>query len=146
MIAVKYPEPKFRMKQENGKQYVFDGIRKSWLLLTEEEWVRQNFVNYLIEGLKYPSTVIAIEKEILLNDLKKRFDILVYDRQHKPWMLVECKEPKVILSEEVLQQVLRYNISVPVRYIAITNGNTTIGWKREGELKLLNEMPGWDCD
>jgi hypothetical protein len=143
MIAVQYPEPKFRMKNENGKHYIFDSIRKVWLLLTEEEWVRQNFVNYLTTQLHYPSTVIALEKEILLNDLKKRFDILVYDRQHKPWMLIECKEPKVSLSEDVLQQVLRYNISVPVEYIVITNGTTTVGWRKESELRLLEEMPGW---
>jgi hypothetical protein len=131
------------MKKEKDKQYIFDTIRKVWLLLTEEEWVRQNFVHYLISQLKYPSTVIAIEKEISLNDLKKRFDILVYDKEHKPWMLIECKEPKVNLSEEVLQQVLRYNISVPVEYIVITNGNATVGWKKENDLKLLSELPEW---
>ena len=143
MIKVQYPEPQFRMKKENGKQYIFDAIRKAWLLLTEEEWVRQNFVNYLTTQLHYPSTVIAIEKEIWLNDLKKRFDILVYNKEHQPWMLIECKEPKMNLSEEVLQQVLRYNISVPVDYIVITNGNVTVGWKKESELKLLKEMPEW---
>jgi hypothetical protein len=143
MIAVQYPEPKFRTKKENGRQYIFDPIRKAWLLLTEEEWVRQNFVNYLVTKLNYPSTVIALEKEISLNDLKKRFDILVYDKDHKPWMLVECKEPNVNLGEDVLQQVLRYNISVPVEYIVITNGNATMGWKKEGELSLLEEMPEW---
>ena len=77
MIAVNYPPPAFKIKQEKEQHYVFDAIRKTWLLLTEEEWVRQNFVNYLINELKYPSTVIALEKEIWLNDLKKRFDILV---------------------------------------------------------------------
>lgn len=143
MIVVQYPVPQFRIKNENGRRHIFDAIRKVWLLLTEEEWVRQNFVNYLIAQLKYPSTVIAIEKEIWLNNLKKRFDILVYDKEHKPWMLIECKEPKVNLNEEVLQQVLGYNMSVPVEYIVITNGNTTVGWKRESELKLLNEMPQW---
>jgi len=143
MIVVQYPEQQFRTKNENGKEFIFDAIRKAWLLLTQEEWVRQNFVNYLINQLKYPSTVIALEKEIWLNDLKKRFDILVYDHEHKPWMLIECKEPKVQLNDEVLQQVLRYNISVPVEYIVITNGSTTIGWKKESQLKLLKELPEW---
>lgn len=143
MIAVQYPEPRFRMKKENGKPYIFDAIRKVWLLLTEEEWVRQNFVNYLITQLNYPSTLIALEKEIRLNELKKRFDILIYTKDHRPWMLVECKEPKVNLSEDVLQQVLRYNISVPVEYIVITNGKATIGWKKENELQLINTMPEW---
>jgi hypothetical protein len=143
MIVVQYPEPQFRIKNDNGKQYIFDTIRKVWLLLTKEEWVRQNFVNYLVNGLKYPSTVIALEKEISLNDLKKRFDVLVYNNEHRPWMLVECKEPEVNLSDEVLQQVLRYNITVPVEYIVITNGKATVGWKREDELRLLKEMPQW---
>jgi len=144
MIVVQYPEPQFRIKNDNGKQYIFDTIRKVWLVLTEEEWVRQNFVNYLVTELKYPSTVIALEKEISLNDLKKRFDILVYNSEYKPWMLVECKEPEVNLSDEVLQQVLRYNISVPVEYIVITNGKTTIGWKKDSGLNLLGEMPQWE--
>jgi hypothetical protein len=143
MIVVQYPEPQFRMKNENGKDYIFDAIRKVWLLLTEEEWVRQNFVNYLINQRNYPSTVIALEKEIWLNDLKKRFDILIYNRDHKPWMLIECKEPKVNLSDEALQQVLRYNMSVPVEYIIITNGATTIGWRKENQLTLLEELPEW---
>lgn len=145
MIDVVYPEPHFRMKNENGKQYIFDPIRKIWLLLTEEEWVRQNFVNYLITQLKYPSTVIALEKEISFNDLKKRFDILIYNSDHQPWMLVECKEPNVNLSEKVLQQALRYNISVPVEYIIITNGKETEGWKKEGNnLKMLEVMPSFN--
>ena len=143
MIEVKYPKPEFRIKTEHGRRYIFDTVRKSWLLLTGEEWVRQNFVNYLVNYLHYPSTVIALEKEIRLGELKKRFDILIYDRLHKPWMLVECKEPEVKLSETVLQQVLRYNISVPVDFIIITNGISTLGWKKENDLLLLKEMPSW---
>jgi len=144
MIAVQFPEPQFRIKNENDKQYIFDSIRKSWLLLTEEEWVRQNFVNYLVNELNFPSTVIALEKEITLNELKKRFDVLVYDKDHKPWMMVECKAPAVTLNEETLQQVLRYNISVPVQFIVITNGNITVGWRKaDAQLKLLTELPLW---
>ncbi|MGZ5191191.1 MAG: type I restriction enzyme HsdR N-terminal domain-containing protein, partial [Flavisolibacter sp.] len=121
---------------------VFDSIRKVWLLLTEEEWVRQNFLNYLISGLNYPSGLIALEKEITLNDLKKRFDILVYNTSYQPWMMVECKAASVKLNENVLQQLLRYNISVPVEYMVITNGSSTIGWRKEGgELKMLQELP-----
>ena len=145
MITIKYSEPHFKRKEEGGKEYIFDAIRKTWLLLTEEEWVRQNFVFYLINGLNYPSSLIALEKMLLLNDLKKRFDVLVYNAQHQPWMMVECKAPSVPLSEGVLQQVLRYNISIPVTYIIITNGDKSIGWKKVGnELVLLNEMPEWE--
>jgi hypothetical protein len=113
-------------------------------VLTEEEWVRQNFVSYLISELNYPSTIIAIEKEIVLHELKKRFDILVYNKEHQPWMMIECKAPEVALTEEVLQQVLRYNISVPVEFMVITNGKATVGWRKEGgDLKLLSELPEW---
>lgn len=144
MIAVQYPEPQFRTKTKDGKPFIFDPIRKTWLLLTEEEWVRQNFINYLVVQLNYPAAFIALEKEIRLNELKKRFDILVYDRGHQPWMLVECKEPRVRLSEDVLQQVLRYNISVPVEFIIITNGTTTIGWRKlDGELSLITDLPSY---
>jgi len=142
MIQLQYPEPDFRIKEENGKQLIFDAIRKAWVVLTEEEWVRQNVVSYLVRVLNYPSTLIAIEKEIWLNGLRKRFDILVYNSQHQPWMMIECKEPRVALSEAVLQQALRYNISVPVVYIVITNGDRTIGWRKEGTgLKMLQELP-----
>ncbi len=144
MIAVQYPEPEFKMKKDGDKRFIFCIIRKQWFLLTEEEWVRQNFVQYLITVLNYPTTLIALEKELRLNELKKRFDILVYDTDHKPLMLVECKEPTVVLNENVLQQVLRYNMTVPVEYIVLTNGSNTIGWqKKDGQLHLLTELPKW---
>jgi hypothetical protein len=144
MIAVHFPEPGFRIKKERNASYIFDSNRKIWLLLTEEEWVRQNFVNYLVKVLNYPSSIIALEKEIKLGDMKKRFDILIYDSDHRPWMMIECKAPEISLSENVLQQVLRYNISVPVKYMVITNGNATTGWEKEdGNLKLLDELPSW---
>lgn len=144
MIQVKYPSPQFKIKEENGRKFIFDALRKAWLVLTEEEWVRQNFVAFLIQDLQYPTSMIALEKEIFIHDVKKRFDVLIYNAQHQPWMLVECKAPEVLLSENVLQQVLRYNISVPVSYMIITNGNSTIGWKREGgQMIYLEEMPVW---
>lgn len=144
MIPVKYPTPQFKIKQDGDKHYIFDAIRKVWLQLTEEEWVRQNFVNYLTVAMHYPATAIALEKEIKLGELKKRFDILVFDQSYQPWMLIECKAPHIALNEEVLQQVLRYNMSVPVSYLIITNGEHTIGWEKlAGELKLLSEMPQW---
>lgn len=111
-------------------------------MLTPEEWVRQNFIQYLIQVKSYPSALIAIEKEIWLGEIKKRFDVLVYDRNHHPWMMIECKEMNVPLSDSVLQQVLRYNVSVPVQFILITNGQFTWGWQRQVDgLLLLSEIP-----
>jgi hypothetical protein len=117
-------------------------MRKKWVLLTPEEWVRQNFIQYLVKVQNYPSSLIAIEKEILLGELKKRFDILVYDKNHQPWMIVECKSMDVILDDKVLQQALRYNISVPVPYIIVTNGAYCAGFSRkEGVLEMLPALP-----
>ena len=90
--------------------------------------------------------MIAIEKEIQLYDIKKRFDILVYNKEHEPWMMIECKSADIPLNETVLQQILRYNISVPVEYMIITNGHSTIGWKKElGKLDMIEKMPGWQA-
>lgn len=142
MIVINFPDTAFKIKNEQGRDYIFDTIRKKWLLLTTEEWVRQNFIQYLVQEKKYPMTLIALEKEIRLGELKKRFDILVYNKDHQPWMMVECKSPSVNLTNDVLQQVLRYNISVPVQFIVITNGNATYGWiKNEKGIELIPELP-----
>ena len=141
---VDFPEPGFRLKKENNVEYIFDNIRKQWLVLNEEEWVRQNFIQYLAQILHYPVSFIAVEKEIMLGELKKRFDILIYNKDHWPWMMVECKARTINLSEAVLQQVLRYNISIPVPYLVITNGNFTYGWEKKGiDLELIQQMPSW---
>ena len=144
MIRVNYPEPVFRFKEENGKELIFDFIRKQWLLLNDEEWVRQNFVQFLVQEMKYPIALIAVEKEIQLGELKKRFDILVYDRNHKPWMLIECKAGEITLDESVLLQVLRYHISMPANFLVITNGHFTYAWEKTGgELKEIVQLPVW---
>lgn len=141
-LNIKYPEPAFRIKEEGGKEFIFDALRKKWILLTQEEWVRQNFVQYLLQEKNYPASLLALEKEIKLGELKKRFDILIYDTGHKPWMMVECKAAHIKLDEKVLEQILRYNISVPVRYLIVTNGTDCFGWIRQsGRLNLVNEIP-----
>ena len=91
MLMINYPEPSFRVKTEKGKECIFDPHRRKWLILTPEEWVRQNFIQYLIQVMNYPASLIALEKEIWLGEMKKRFDILVYNKDHQPWMIVECK-------------------------------------------------------
>ncbi|HEV7333823.1 MAG TPA: type I restriction enzyme HsdR N-terminal domain-containing protein [Flavisolibacter sp.] len=144
MITIPFPAPSFKIQKRGDRQYIFDANRKLWVLLTEEEWVRQNFVAYLVEVLHYPKETIAIEKEIRVNGLKKRFDLLVYDAEHQPWMMIECKAPAVALSEAVLQQLLRYHMALPVKWLLITNGEVTTGWRKEGNgLVLLEGLPGW---
>jgi len=142
MIVINYPEPGFTIKEEKGREVIFDLLRRKWVPLTPEEWVRQNFIQFLIKTHQYPATLIAIEKEIQLGELKKRFDILVYDRQHQPWMMVECKASSITLEEKVFEQLLRYNQAVPVSYMLITNGNYTYGWQKKGiELIAIDSMP-----
>lgn len=142
MIKIKYSEIKFKIKEENGKEVIFDNLRKIWVRLTPEEWVRQNFLQYLIINKSYPSSLIAVEKEIYLGELKKRFDILIYNADHQPWMMVECKAMEVALDENVFHQVLRYNISVPVRYLVITNGTYMIAFERTSRgLQILDDLP-----
>ena len=142
MLAIKYPEPGFRIKKENDKDWLFDPLRKKWLVLTSEEWVRQNFVQYLIQVKSYPPALIALEKELQLGELRKRFDILVYDRNHHPWMMIECKETNVKLDDSVLHQLLRYNITIPVQFLVITNGTYALGWKKvNDQLEPITELP-----
>lgn len=144
MLTIAYPEPDFQFKEEDSSKYIFDRIRKKWLLLTPEEWVRQNFIRYLIDVKKYPSTLIALEKSIRLGELRKRFDILVYDRDHKPWIMIECKSPAIDLDQSVLHQVLRYHIAIPAGMLVITNGDHSIGWeKKDRQLVLISDLPEW---
>jgi len=142
MMLVEYPDHPFRTKREDGKEFIFDELRRQWLRLTGEEWVRQNFLQFLVQVKKYPASLVAVEKEIWLGELKKRFDILVYDAQHRPWMMVECKAMDIPLNDDVLQQVLRYNIAVPVPYIVITNGRSCAGFcRRHGRLEPITDFP-----
>jgi len=143
MVTINYPEPDFQIKKENDREFIFDTLRKKWVALTPEEWVRQNFIRYLTGEKKYPSALIAVEKEIALGELKKRCDILVYDSNHQPMMMVECKAMEVTLDEKVLEQLLRYHISVPVQYLVITNGSQCYAWKKKaGRIEPLDSIPG----
>lgn len=142
MIKIEYPPYQPRIKQQDDKELIFDEVRKSWVLLTPEEWVRQNFLQYLVQVKKYPASLIAVEKEIKLGELKKRFDIVVYDRDSAPWMIIECKEMNVPLNRSVLDQVLRYNISLQVPYLVITNGSYCMAVElMENNMTAIERLP-----
>jgi hypothetical protein len=142
MINPQYPPHQFRIRQESERSVVFDECRKLWVKLTPEEWVRQNFIQWLVQVMNYPSAFIAVEKEIHVHELSKRFDILVYDRKHLPWMMVECKAQSVPLTEKVLMQVLRYNIAVPVPFLVITNGvDCRVVQKIGKEIRWMEDYP-----
>ncbi len=142
MIKIDFPKNELNIKKENGTDKVFDPLRKKWLQLTKEEWVRQNFLQYLTQIRNYPSSLIAIEKEIKVGELKKRCDIVIYNREHIPWMIVECKEMDVQLGPAVLDQALRYHITLLCDYLVITNGSYTYGFKKEGiEFIEIDKLP-----
>lgn len=145
LIKIDYPDTKPQIKIVSGKEMIFCLNRKRWVILTPEEWVRQNFLLYLIEVLHFPLSLIAVEKQLILNDMKKRFDIVVFDRNAKPFMIVECKEMNVPLTENTLQQVLRYNINIQAKLVVVSNGNSCAAFEKlEGSFLPLEEMPKYN--
>jgi hypothetical protein len=143
MIVLQYPSYPFKIKAINGKDQIFDPFRKTWVVLTPEEWVRQNLLQYLVQTLHYPSSLIAVEKEIKLGELSKRFDIVVY-KNEAPWMIIECKEAKVALNEKTMEQILQYQQVLTAQYLFISNGHETMGAKIEsGKLQALQNFPDY---
>ena len=141
MIKIEYPDKKPFVKRENNKEFIFCVIRKRWIIITPEEWVRQNFLLYLVEVLKYPASLIVVEKQLMLGELKKRFDIVLY-KNSLPFMIVECKEMNVPLSQKTLDQVMRYNINLQAPYFVITNGVECFGFeKKENSFVLIEDFP-----
>jgi hypothetical protein len=144
MLTLSFPQPDFKVRKENEMPQIFDRLRKRWVKLTPEEWVRQNMISMLLEMLSFPSPYISVEKEIQLGDLKKRFDLLVYDKSHSPWMLIECKASAVSLNESTASQLLRYQQVLQAKYLIVTNGKDILGWEyQNGEINSLNDWPGW---
>ncbi len=125
MINIDFSKAELKLKQNEGKTVVFDPIRKGWFILTPEEHVRQCLISHLISKYSYPSSLMAVEKQIIVGSLKKRFDIVIYNREHKPWMLIECKAPEVSISEHTLNQLLSYQQTAQCNYWLITNGHQT---------------------
>lgn len=122
METLNLPPYPLKLKEEGGKKYIFDSIRKKYLVLTPEEWVRQNFIHYLIQEKQYPSTLISIEKGLQLNELQKRADVLIYSKTGKPLLLIECKAANVKITQETFEQIARYNKVFQVPYLIVTNG------------------------
>ena len=125
MIPLDLSNIHLKLRRDGDKTGVFDPIRKKWIILTPEEHLRQHIIYYLTDVLQYPASLMAIEKNIKVGTLNKRFDIVVYNRDHKPWMLVECKAPEVPVSEKTLHQLLNYQSVVQCSYWLLTNGHQT---------------------
>lgn len=122
MTNLNLPTYSFKIKNKENKLYIFDIVRKKSVVLTPEEWVRQNFIQYLLLEKKYPKSLIAIEKQLKVNGLIKRTDILIFNQSGVPYIIVECKSPSVKISQDTFDQIARYNIELQAEYLIVTNG------------------------
>ena len=122
MYELNLPQYSFKLKKENDKAFIFDEYRKKYIALTPEEWVRQNLLKYLKEEKKYPAGLIAVEKGLKVNQMQKRTDAVIYNRDRQAIMIIECKAPEVSINQTVFEQIARYNMSLNVDYLLVSNG------------------------
>lgn len=149
MQKLNLPYYPFKLKKDEDKYLILDEVRKKYVVCTPEEWVRQHFVQYLIHHKAYPKGLISLEKGLKLNELNKRTDVLVFDTNAKPIMLVECKSPDVKISQSVFDQAARYNFVYRVQYIVISNGIDHICAKmnyHEEKYEFLKEIPAYQLE
>ena len=138
------PPAKLRLQEVDGKTEVFDGIRKKFVQLTPEEWVRQHFVHFMMDDLGYPRTLINLETGLSYNKRSKRTDIVIYNRQMEPHIIVECKSPSVKLDQKVFDQIGIYNATLKAEILIVTNGLIHFCAKVDHENRsytFLRELP-----
>ena len=122
MIQLNFPDYQFRFKNSKNKIAIFDEIRKKFIILTPEEWVRQNVVQYLLIEKKYPKSLINVEKTLKINGLTKRYDIVVFNNNGSINVLIECKSTDIKISQTVFDQIARYNMTLKANFLMVTNG------------------------
>ncbi len=122
MQKLNFPTFTFRFKNSENKVAIFDEIRKKFIILNPEEWVRQHVVQFLLQEKNYPKSYINVEKLIKINDLNKRYDIVVYQPNGELFLLIECKAPEVKISQQTFDQIARYNLVLKAKYLMVTNG------------------------
>ncbi len=122
MKSLRFPAFDFRFKSSENKVYIFDVVRKKFVVLQPEEWVRQHVVQYLINNKKYPLSLINVEKQLTINDIKKRYDVVVFNSDGTIHLLVECKAPSVVINQNVFDQIAQYNIQLNATFLMVTNG------------------------
>jgi len=122
MQELNFKKYSFRFKSKENKPQIFDPIRKKFILLTPEEWVRQHVIKFLIEELQYPPQLINVEKQLNVHQTIKRYDLVVFNPNGSLKILVECKAPKIPISQTVFDQIARYNIVTQAQYLMVTNG------------------------
>jgi len=137
-----FPDFAFRVREDGQSKQIFDSIRKRFVALTPEEWVRQNLIRFMTDVYKYPEALIAIEKMVKVNGLTQRADVVVYDKTAKPWLIAECKAPHVKLSQDTFLQAARYNHTLDVSYLMLTNGHEHYCLKRtDVAFEFMESLP-----
>ncbi len=147
MEKLNLPAFEYNVKESDGKVWIYDVLRKKYLVLTQEEWVRQHFLHYLLSHVQYPKSLIKVEGGLKFNQLQKRSDIVVFDRTGNPWMIVECKAPDQIINESTLRQASVYNATLKAKYLVLTNGMKTFCCQIEsedGSAVMLNDLPSFE--
>ncbi len=146
MIKLNFPVYEFRILDNDGKRSVFDPVRKKYVALTAEEWVRQHVIRYLWEEKKVPLSLIRAEAEIRLYHTRKRFDLAVYDRNGKALLVVECKAPSIPVTQDVLDQAVRYNLTLKVGFLMLTNGLQHFFCEIDtssGGIRIIDDLPAF---
>ena len=144
MQQLNFPSCKFRFKNSENKIAIFDEIRKKFIFLTPEEWVRQHVVHFLVNSKKYPKSLINVEKQLRINGLIKRYDIVVYHPDGSINVLVECKAPSVKITQETFDQIARYNQTLNAGFLMVTNGLNHYFCQMDFELEkytFLEDIP-----
>jgi type I site-specific restriction endonuclease len=142
IVPLSFPPTPLDLTRKSGKVFVKCLIRKKAILLTPEEWVRQHIIAHLIKDLNYPETLVGVEKSIQYNGLTKRWDIVVFNSDFKPYLLVECKAPNIKLGTITLQQALSYQHQLNCELIVISNGLETHTWQLNKEKQSLEKLEG----
>ena len=144
-IELNLPQADLRLKDEGQSKQIFDSVRKRFVALTPEEWVRQHFIHFMINEKKYPASLMGVEMLVRMNELSQRADIVVYQRDGKPWLIVECKAPQITINQDTFYQAARYNITLQVPYIVITNGIEHYCLHFNGKnFDYLEDLPAFD--
>ncbi len=147
MQKLHFPTYRFRFKNSENKIAIFDEIRKKFILLTPEEWVRQHIIQFLLQEKRYPKSHINVEKIIKINSLNKRYDIVVYEPNGELFLLIECKAPDVKISQQTFDQIARYNLVLNAKYLMVSNGLNHYFCQMDFENEkyiFLEELPSFE--
>lgn len=146
MQKLNFPQFEYRFKSTENKVSIFDVIRKKFIVLQPEEWVRQHCVHYLINEKKYPKSLINVEKELNINGLKKRYDIVIFNSDGSILLIVECKSYDITINQDTFDQVARYNLALNAEFLMVTNGINHYYCQMDNEAEryqFLKDIPNY---